>query len=653
MASGLERGPGVTVAPYGSWAAPFPIDWLTHGSVRLSEVDVDGDDLMWLEGRPEEGGRQALVRRSADGTVTDLGPANVNVRTRIHEYGGAAYLVAGDLAVISDFATGRLLRRTTSEEWQPLTPNRRWRFADLELDAGRGRLLAIREDHEPSTLERHGEAENTLVAIDLVDGTVTTLAWGRDFYGAPRLSPDGARLAWLEWDHPNLPWDGTELRLAEFGPDGTIGEAMTVAGAADTWVAQPRWAGDGSLWFVAEPDEWMSLHRWHEGRTERMTAIDAEFAYPDWQLGYATFVPRPDGTALAVGRSRGRDRLYQVGPAPGVAEELPSPWTEMDFVRSLGDRLVMIASSPSMGQAIVAFDPATGASEVIRRSSEHELAEADLATGVPIEFPTTGDRTAFGIFYAPRNARFRAPEGARPPVIVTSHGGPTSAASTGRSLTVQAFTTRGIAVLDVDYGGSTGYGRSYRKRLEGQWGIVDVDDCVAGARWLADQALVDSDRMVIRGGSASGFTTLAALAFRDTFAGGITYFGIGDLRGFVEDTHKFESRYLDRLVGPWPDARAAYEARSPGLHAQDIGVPVIVLQGAEDRVVPPSEAERIVSALRDNGIPHAYLLFPGEDHGFRQAASIRRAFEAEVSFLGQVLGFEPADPVAPVELQRG
>ncbi len=641
------------VAPYGSWQAPFPVDWLTEGAVRLIEVMVDGDDLVWLEGRPAEGGRQVVVRRSPDRSTSDVSPPDVNVRSRVHEYGGAPFLVRGDLAVISDFATGRLLRLGADGAWAPLTPQRAWRYADLEPDEPRGRLLAIREDHEPATAQRHGEWENALVAVDLADGSVTVLAEGRDFYAAPRISPDGSQVAWLQWDHPNMPWDGTELWVGRLAGDGSIEGAERLAGDASTWVGQPRWMPDGSLWFVAEPGEWAQLSRWCDGLVTAMTSVEVEFAYPEWTFGEHTFAPLSDGRVAAVGRRDSRDRLYLVGPEPGALTEVATAFTEIGSIDVQGDRAIAVAASPTSGLAIVAIDLASGVVEVIRRGGSHALDPADISVGQPVEFPTDGGRTARGILYLPHNPRFRAPDAELPPIVVTSHGGPTSAANTALSLTTQAFTSRGIAVLDVDYGGSTGYGRSYRERLEGGWGIVDVDDCVAGARWLADQGRVDGARMVVRGGSASGFTTLAALAFRHIFAGGISYFGIGDLRGFVEDTHKFESRYVYGLVGPWPEARERYEARSPSLHAEGIRAPVLVLQGEEDRVVPPSEAERIVGALRANGIPHAYILFPGEDHGFRQAASIRRAFEAELSFLGQVLGFQPADPIPPVELVRG
>ncbi|HEU4674063.1 MAG TPA: prolyl oligopeptidase family serine peptidase, partial [Candidatus Limnocylindrales bacterium] len=529
---------------------------------------------------------------------------------------------------------------------EPLTPEGAYRYADLELDERRGRLLAIREDHTGP-----GEARNALVAVALDDGAVTVLVEGADFYAAPRLSPDRSRLAWIEWNHPNMPWDGTTLRMAALDADGRPVDATAIAGSPTEWVSEPRWSADGVLHFAAEPNGWMNLQRLVDGRVEPIAPMEAEFGAPEWTFAWRTYDIDVDGSVVAVGRAGGRDRLYRLGPAAGTVAEIPTDLTELAFPQLADGSLVALAASPTATTAIVRIDLASGRHEVIRRSTSWQPDPDDLSVGRSIEFPTTGGRTAHAIFYAPHNRRFRPPDGERPPLIVTSHGGPTSAASTALSVTYQIFTSRGLAVLDVDYGGSTGYGRDYRKRLEGEWGIVDVDDCVAGAQFLAERGLVDADRLVVRGGSASGFTTLAALAFRDAFAAGISYFGLGDLRAFVRETHKFESRYLERLVGPLPEAEARYRERSPALHADRISVPVLVLQGLEDRVVPPTEAERIVDALWERRVPHAYLAFEGEDHGFRQAASIIRSAEAELSFLGQVFGFEPADEIEPVELQ--
>ncbi len=551
----------------------------------------------------------------------------------------------------------------------PLTPDIRSRYADMCLDAARGRLICVREDHGVEGRE----AVNALVAVPL-DGSavadparVVALAGGSDFVAAPRLSPDGARLAWVRWNHPNMPWDGTECVVAPVDADGTLGAATVVAGDAGTWVTQPTWSPGGVLHVSAELDGWLNIYRVEEprgsragdgaGRPVRLVPIApmaAEFGGPEWNFGSADYAFANDGTIVAAGRSDGRDRLYRIDPT-GAAEplEVPLPFTELDFVGVRGDRLVCLAAAPTVFRSVVLVSLVDGSFEVLRRASDAALDPADLAVAEHVEFSTTGGRTAHGLLYRPHNRHARAPESELPPLVVTSHGGPTSAAFTGLSISLQVLATRGIAVLDIDYGGSTGYGRDYRRRLEGSWGIVDVDDCVAGARALAARGIVDPARLSIEGGSASGFTTLAALAFRDTFRAGVSYFGIGNLMAFVAETHKFESRYLERLVGPYPAAREVYEARSPIFHVDGIRCPVLVLQGLDDRVVPPAEAERIVAALRANGIPHAYLPFEGEDHGFRKASSMIRAIQAELAFYGAVFGFSPADALPPLPLVRG
>jgi dipeptidyl aminopeptidase/acylaminoacyl peptidase len=637
------------IAPCGAWESPFPISLLTAGVVTISEVKAVGGVRWWLEGRPDEKGRQVLIRRDPDGTTTRLTPEGFNARTRVHEYGGGSYLVDGSLIVVSDFATGRLNRVVAPEELEPLTPEGAWRYADVVLDRARNRLIAVREDHEPATLERHGEAENSIVAIDLDTGDVAQLVGGADFYAAPRLSPDGTRLSWLEWRHPNMPWDGTELRLADVAPDGSIGTATTVAGSQSDWISQPRWSPAGILHFVAEPNGWMNLHRFVDGRVEAITERDEEFTYPDWQFGYSSYGFLPDGSIIAIARSGGRDHLHALS-GDGAIRDIALPFTEMSGIAVDGERVVLRAASPSAGSAVIELDPATGEWTTLRRQMTADFDAADVAAPRPIEFPTTGGRTAFGLFYPPTSRTTRGPDGQLPPLVVTSHGGPTAAAFAALTVAIQLFTSRGFAVLDVDYGGSTGYGKDYRKRLEGQWGVVDLDDCVNGARWLAEQGHVDGERLAIRGGSASGYTTLCAMTFSDAFRAGTSYFGIGDLETFRAETHKFESRYDQTLIGPWPEAKQLYHDRSPINFLDRISCPVLILQGAEDRVVPPAQAEEIVDALWEKHLPHAYLLFPGEDHGFRAAANIIRSFEAELSFYGQIFGFTPADPIEPLEI---
>lgn len=635
--------------PYGSWPSPFAIDLLVEGRIGVGGVAFDpgGDSVVWLESRPWEQGRQTQVRWTPATGPRDISPPGMNVRDRVHEYGGAPSLVHGDLVVVSDFATGRLHRVAADRTSTPITPDGPFRYADLTLDPTRDRLLAVREDHSGP-----GEAVNTIVAIPLAGGEPRVLADGSDFVSASRPSPDGSQLAWLRWDHPNLPWDGTELLLADVDADGAPVDARVVAGSPADWISQPRWSRDGTLHFVAEPDGWMNLHRLEPGGPEIVFRAEAEFALPDWVFGIRSYAFLDDGTILAIGRSAGRDRLYRIPRDAGEPRILDLPFTEIASLSVRGEEAVFVAASPTQLAAIVLLDLRTGVHEIIHRSSPAEIDPATISIPQPIGFPTSGGRTAHGLFYPPVNASVAGPPGQLPPLVVSSHGGPTSQASSGLSFTYQLFTSRGIAFLDVDYGGSTGYGTAYRKRLEGEWGVVDVEDNVNGARYLAEQGLVDGTRMAVRGGSSSGFTTLAALAFHDVFDAGISYFGIGDLMAFARETHKFESRYLDRLIGPLPDAEQTYRDRSPSRHVDRMSVPVLVLQGAEDRVVPTAEAERIVDALSERGIPHAYLLFPGEDHGFRSSDAIIRSFEAELSFLGEVFGFEPADALPPLELVR-
>ncbi len=640
-----------TIAPYGSWRSSIPPEAVVSGFVRLAEARWDGDDLLWLEGRPDDGGRATLVRLRPGGEPEDASPPGVNVRTRVHEYGGGAYLAAGDLLVVSDFASGRLLRVGPGRAGVPITPAGAWRYADLELDAARGRLLAVREDHSGP-----GEAVNALVAIPLSgvaaadSAAVEVLVAGSDFFSSPRLSPDGGRLCWLRWDHPNLPWDGTECVVAELDAAGVPGPGRVVAGNPATWTAQPRWARDGSLIVATEPGEWIGLQRWDGERLAPLApTIEAEFAVPDWVFGLSTHGVVAGGTVVAVGRAAGRDRIWRIDPTgEGAPGALDLPFTSITDLAAHGSEVAAIVAAPTMFRALVRIDLATGAWTTVRRSSDLELDPAVVSVGEPVEFPTTGGRAAHGILYRPTNPSFRAPDVELPPLVVTSHGGPTSAAYTGLQLPFQLLTSRGIAVLDVDYGGSTGYGKAYRKRLEGAWGVTDVDDCVAGGQEMARRGEADGARLAIEGGSASGYTTLAALAFRDVFRAGVSYFGIGNLEAFAAETHKFESRYLERLIGPYPAARDVYRARSPLLHAEGFSCPVLVLQGLDDHVVPPAEAERIVAALAAKGIPHVYLPFEGEDHGFRQAANIVRAAQAELAFYGGVFGFAPADDLPPL-----
>ncbi len=639
---------GVTRAPYGSWRSPLPIGALVEGVVRLGEPTFDGDDIYWIEGRPTEGGRQVLVRRRVDGSIADVSPAGVNARTRVHEYGGGAYVVDAGTAWYSSFEDGRLYRHDAEGAVRAVTPAGAFRYADPIVDRARGRLVCVREDHSS-----RGEPVNSIVAVPTDgEGDVRVLVEGSDFYSDPRLSPDGTRLAWLSWEQPNLPWDETSLWVGELVADGSVGGRERMAGQPGESVLQPRWSPDGILHFVAERTGWWNIYRRVNGRDEPVFPMAAEFAHPQWLFGFSSYAFSSGGLIVASGRHDGRDEVFLIEPAKGAGRSLALPFTEVEYVEASGEQAVFVAGSPTEFRSIMRLDLRDGTRQVPRRSTALTIDPDLVSAGQHVDFPTAGGRTAHGIFYPPRNPAFTGREGELPPLIVTSHGGPTSAASTALFIETQFFTTRGFAVLDVDYGGSTGYGREYRKRLEGMWGIVDVEDCASGARALVERGLVDPDRLAIVGGSASGYTTLCALTFRTEFKAGVCYFGIGDLETFARTTHKFESRYLDRLIGPYPERRDLYVERSP-LHFTDrITTPALILQGLDDRIVPPAQAEQIVAGLRARGLAYAYLAFEGEDHGFRQAQNIIRSFEAELSFLAQVFGFEPADTIEPIVVEN-
>ena len=649
MAERTER-PDRIVAPYGSWRSQVRVEDVVADVIVLGEPWIDGDDVYWLEGRPLEGGRRVLVRASADGSTTELTPPPFNVRDRVHEYGGGSYVVTGGTVVFSNFADSRLYRLDPgAEEPVAITPEGPWRYADVRADPDRRRFYAVREDH--SAGDDHTRVVNTIVALPLDGGTPTILVSGTDFVAAPRLSPDGTQLAWLEWDHPDMPWDATRLRFAPVLHDGTLGEPALAAGGPDESIVQPEWSPDGTLHLVSDRSGWWNLYRLVEGpRLEPLAPMEAEFADPPWLFGRSSYGFLPDGSIIAAVRREGHDHLFHIAPGHLIGE-VETPFTEFETLRALDGGIVALAGSPTDTWVVVRIDPSTLAvSGVLRRASTISLDPAAFAVPESIEFPTSGGRTAHALFYRPTNPDFEAPEGELPPLVVLTHGGPTSNALTTLELSRQFLPSRGIAVVDVDYGGSTGYGRAVRRELDGQWGVVDVDDTVAAARFLVERGDVDPDRLAIEGGSAGGFTTLAALAFRDTFTAGISHFGVADLESLARDTHKFESRYEDRLVGPLPEALATYRERSPVYAFDRISCPVLVLQGLEDRVVPPSQGEEIVAALKRNGIPHAYLAFEGEGHGFRGAEAIRRTIEARLSFLGQVFGFEPSDDVPPVDV---
>ena len=638
-----------TTAPYGTWRSPITADLITGRRVGLTSPRIDGDAIYWIENRPEEAGRSVIVRRAADGTIGDAIPAGFNARTRVHEYGGGAYTVRDGVLIFSNFADTRLYRVDGDQAPRPITPEGALRYADLLFDSARDRLIAVREDHSGD-----GEAVNSIVALDFDgdEGGGAVLTSGADFYANPRLSPDGTRLSWLQWDHPNMPWDGCELWVAEIGKDGGLGAAERIAGGREESIFQPEWGPDGALYFVSDRTGWWNLYRNRLAGAgdEPLLPMDAEFGAPQWVFGMATYGFPDDRTLLATYTRDGIWHLLAIDLASGEVTPIESPYTDMAEPYAAGGGAVFEVGSPTLPLAIARYDVASGAFETIKRSLDAEVDPGYLSVPESIEFPTEGGLTAHAFLYLPTNKDFVAAEGELPPLLVQSHGGPTGNTSTSLSLAMQFWTSRGFAVLDVNYGGSTGYGRPYRQRLTDAWGIVDVDDHVNGARYLIAQGLVDPERTAIRGWSASGYTTLATLAFRDLFRAGASHFGISDLETMTTDTHKFESRYLDGLIGPYPARKDVYMERSPIHHLEGFTEPLILFQGSEDTVVPPDQAETMYAAMAARGLPVALVVFEGEGHGFRRAENIRRALEGELDFYGQVFGFTPDGEIERVEI---
>jgi dipeptidyl aminopeptidase/acylaminoacyl peptidase len=635
------------VASYGSWKSPISSDLIVAGTIGLGQIKLDGEDIYWIERRPTEGGRGVIVRRASDGSIADVTPPGFNVRSTVHEYGGGDYTVDAGVVYFSNFADQRLYRQDPGGAPRAISPANAMRYADGVIERRRGRMICVGEDHSGG-----GEPANMLVALPLDGGEPAVLAQGYDFYSSPRLSPDGAQLVWLAWNHPNMPWDGTELWRATLAGDGSIESAELVAGGPDESIFQPEWSPAGELHFVSDRSGWWNLYRWRDAQIEPLHPIEAEFGLPQWVFGMTSYGFEAPERIVCVYCSDGVDRLAMLDSSRGAFEPIEMPYTMFEHPCVAPGRLVALAGSPAEQPAVVRIDLATRRVETLRRASELEIDPGYISIPRAIEFPTDAGLTAHAFFYAPRNAGYSAPPGERPPLLVMSHGGPTGATSAALDLEKQYWTSRGIAVLDVNYGGSTGYGRAYRQRLDGQWGLVDMNDCANGARELARRGEVDADRLAITGGSAGGYTTLCALTFRDEFSAGASHYGISDLEAMAQDTHKFESRYLDRLIGPYPERKAVYRERSPIHYTSRLECPVILFQGLEDKVVPPSQAELMVAALRAKGLPVAYVAFEGEQHGFRKAENIKRALDGEFFFYAQIFGFETADSIEPLAIEN-
>ncbi len=636
------------IRPYGTWPSALPADLVAGASSpRYAHVAADGSRVRFTEARAGEGGRTAIVEARAGDEVVDVAPPAANARTRAHEYGGGAVWYHGDTVFYSDFSDGRLRRLDGSgAEPRPVTPEpavpHALRYADGVVTPDGETVICVRERHAD------GEVANELVSFP-ADGSAEprVLVSGHDFFMAPRLDPAGRRLAWLSWDHPQMPWDGTELWMAELNAPG---DATLVAGGEQESVVDPQWSADGVLHYCSDRSGWWSLY----GDGVAPLRLDgAELGFAAWIFGLTSYAFLDDGRIACIVSRDAVQSLELLDPAHGTLESPGLEWTacSVSAFGSGGGRVVFGAASPTTPASLVSFDPVTGKEEILRRSLDVTLEPASISTPRPFEFPTGDGGVAHAFYYPPANAEWEGPDGERAPLRVICHGGPTSHSSPELDLETQFFTQRGIGVVDVNYRGSTGFGREYRRLLNGRWGETDWRDCIAAARHLAGEGEADPERTWVEGGSAGGYVVLCSLVFEPAaFAAGVSYFGVSDVEALALYTHKFESRYLDSMIGPYPERQDLYRARSPVHFPDRLERPLLLLQGLDDEVVLPSQAEAMVEVLERKGIPYAYLAFVGEGHGFRKQSNVRRSLEATLSFVGQVFGFAPADELELLEL---
>ena len=637
------------VAPYGSWKSPIISELIVSGTIMPGQIVLDDENIYWIETRPAEGGRYVIVRRSPDGRITDITPPSFNARTLVHEYGGGSFMVADGIIYFSNFTDQRLYRQHSGSEPQQITSETNLRYADGIIDSKRERIICVREDHT----KQERKASNTLVSLALKGGGDSqVLVSGNDFYSSPRLSPDGCYLAWLTWNHPNMPWTQTELWVGEIMEDGSVGHTEQVVGGVDESIFQPEYSPDGTLYFVSDRTGWWNLYRWCDGRIEPLCEMEADFGVPQWLFGMSTYAFESASRIICCYTQQGIWHLASLNTQTSELEVIKTPYTSIAFLQASSGQAVFLGGSPTEFNSVIRLDLSTRKLKVLRSSSKVTVDTDYLSMPQTIDFPTEQGLTAHAFFYPPKNRDYTAPPSERPPLLVMSHGGPTGATSSILNLMIQYWTSRGIAVVDVNYGGSSGYGRSYRQRLQGQWGIVDLDDCIHSAHYLMARGEVDPSRLAIRGGSAGGYTTLCALTFRNIFKAGASYFGLSDLEIFVKDTHKFESHYLDWLIGSYAEHGDLYRERSPINSIERLSCPVIFFQGLGDKIVPPNQAEMMFKALREKGLPVAYIPFEGEQHGFRCAQNIKRALDSELYFYSKIFGFDLADPVEPVPIEN-
>ncbi|MBT8127627.1 MAG: DUF829 domain-containing protein [Gammaproteobacteria bacterium] len=635
-----------STAPYGSWKSPITSQLIASQTVALDQVRIFNGSLYWLERRPEEAGRTVVVRFSRN-TRSDMLPPPFNARSRVHEYGGGVYCVCQPGVFFVNDADQDIYR-VIDDRIERITLTEHMRFADLSYDAERERILCICEDHGVSSKE----PANSLAAVDIQSGEIMILHSGYDFYSNPRASHDGTRLAWLCWNHPNMPWDGTQLWLGRIDADGLLAHAEHVAGDSTISIFQPEWSADNRLYFVTDESGWWNLARLEQRQTVAVTNIESEFGLPQWVFGQTTYAFCEHNKIICSRISDGSGQLSLIDLDTFELTDIEIPLTTFDSICADNGTAGIIAASKRDFSQVIKLDSARLETQTLVRSCDIAIDDAYLSTGQNFWLETRHADKIHAIYYAPANKDYQAPAEQLAPLIVLCHGGPTGAAHASLDIRKQYWTSRGFAIVDVNYSGSTGYGRDYRERLKDNWGVRDVEDICDAAKFFASKGIVDASRLIVKGSSAGGYTVLAALTFHDTFSCGASYYGISDLETLCADTHKFEARYTEQLIGRYPEQQSIYRQRSPIHHVDQLSCPIIFFQGLEDRVVPPSQAEKMVSALKNKGIPVCYVPFENEQHGFRQAVSIKSALDAELYFYSVIFGFRTGDELPPIAIEN-
>tara|TARA_Y100001970_G_C14233915_1_gene860616 strand:- start:1450 stop:3405 length:1956 start_codon:yes stop_codon:yes gene_type:complete len=637
-----------------SWKSEISAELITKQGLRLSEIKIDGEKIYWLEGRPEESGRYVIVSKSLNKSdQIDVLPQGYNSRNSVHEYGGASFTVKNNKIFFTNWDDQRIYC-IKDQKIFPITPSpdieKSLRYSDLILTEDTKWIICVRENHN-----NDGEPVNEIVSVK-TDGSfdVKILISGKDFYSSPRINKSNDKLAWTQWDHPNMPWDETELCSAKIDSKTcSLGGINFIAGGTDKSILQPEWADNGELIYVSDESGWWNLHKSDNGKNNNILDESKEHAGPSWQFGFKTYDFYKKDNIILKGLSD--DKKYGLIRILGlngiIKKEIKLDYTQISYLNVLGDNLFFIGSSPSKNDEIIKYGIEDKSIHIIKKSSDLEISSSELSIAEEIQFPTTNNSKSFAFYYPPKNNNY-SDKDLKPPLLVISHGGPTSATSNSLNLSIQFWTNRGFAVVDVNYRGSTGYGRKYRDELKGNWGVYDAEDCIAAVKYLSGKKLIDPKKVVIKGGSAGGYTTINALTFYDDFAAGATYYGIADLSIFINDTHKFESRYLESLIGKYPQDKQKYYDRSAINFTEKLSAPMIILQGSEDKIVPVSQAEIMAEALKKKQIPHALIIFEGEQHGFRKAQNIKSSLESELYFYSKVLGFNLNENISSVKIQN-